>query len=114
MWGIDLETLCFIGLAAFRLTRLIVFDKITEFIRSPFFEVVEEEDGAYLVPASTGLRKWIGELLDCYWCTGIWVSAGLLFLYKFLPLGGEQIILIFAVAALASIVETVITKLIGN
>ncbi len=22
-----------------------------------------------------GLRKWIGELLSCYWCTGVWVSA---------------------------------------
>ncbi|GAA3329486.1 hypothetical protein GCM10020331_077740 [Ectobacillus funiculus] len=68
------------ALASFRLTRLIVYDKITKFIRNPFIEEVDvqDEDGSvvtYVRIKGRGLRKWIGELLSCYWCTGIWTTA---------------------------------------
>lgn len=32
-----------ISLASFRLTRLLIYDKITSFIRRPFHEIIEEE-----------------------------------------------------------------------
>ncbi|UTW69088.1 DUF1360 domain-containing protein [Anaerobacillus sp. HL2] len=37
-------------LASFRLTRLLVFDQITAFIRKPFHETIEEtlEDGSVI------------------------------------------------------------------
>ncbi|MEH7255563.1 DUF1360 domain-containing protein, partial [Neobacillus niacini] len=41
---IDLFTFILLALASFRLTRLIVFDKITEFIRQPFFDEIKEEN----------------------------------------------------------------------
>ena len=34
---IDFFAFILLGLSAFRLTRLLVFDKITAFIRDPFF-----------------------------------------------------------------------------
>jgi len=110
----SLEEIFIIGLASFRLTRLIVFDKITEFIRSPFFDEVIEDDEVYLVVKPKGIRKWIGELLSCYWCTGIWVSAFLVaghtfFLDIFTPLT-----LILAIAGIASVIETIVSKWLGE
>ncbi len=106
-----------LGLAAFRITRLIVFDKITEFLRAPFFREVEEtgpegKKTVYLVPYEKGIRKWAGELLDCYWCTGIWISIGLVMFYHFFPEPTFWFVLVFAVAAIAAIIETVISYIL--
>lgn len=107
-----------IALASFRLTRLLVYDKITEFIRKPFHHVIEEElpDGTivqYLQIKGTGIRKWVGELLSCYWCTGIWCAAFFYFLYEYYFILSEPLLFIFAIAAVASIIESCITKLIN-
>lgn len=113
-WGFDLEAIIIIGLASFRLTRLIVFDKITEFIRAPFFDEMVDGDEVYLVVKPTGIRRWVGELLNCYWCTGVWVSSALLIGYFYFPSLLIPIILIFAIAAIASITETLISKWLGE
>lgn len=113
-WGFGLETIIIIGLASFRLTRLIVFDKITEFIRAPFFDEVVDDDEVYLVVKPTGIRRWVGEMLSCYWCTGVWVSAALLIGYFYLPMILIPVILIFAISALGSIIETIISAWIGE
>ena len=115
----SLAAVLLMGLAAFRLTRLIVFDKITEFIRAPFFNEIEQENEQgekeiYLVPKSDGLRGWIGELLSCYWCTGIWVSLFIGGLHYFGTQTGEFLIVILAVAAIASFIETVTLRLLGQ
>ncbi len=108
-----------IGLAAFRVTRLIVFDKIMEPFRRPFFTEIEEKDEEgkveiYLIPKEKGIHSWIGELLSCYWCTGFWVSLCLTLLYMTHSLVGEMIIFIFAVAAVGSLIEVVVSKILGN
>jgi hypothetical protein len=111
--NIDFFDFIILALACFRLTRLIVFDKITEFLRQPFFDEVEEEteDGTlevYYLPKSTPIKKFIGELLSCYWCTGVWISMGVIAGYLFLPSIFVPIILVFSVAGLAAIVESVV------
>ena len=112
--GFGFETILILGLASFRLTRLIMFDKIMEFLRSPFFDEVREEDEVYLIPKPRGVRKWIGELLNCYWCTGIWISSALLCGYNFFPVISIPVILILAIAAIGAILETVISKWLGQ
>ncbi|KEZ53512.1 DUF1360 domain-containing protein [Metabacillus indicus] len=104
-------------LASFRLTRLLVYDKITAFIRRPFHREAEETlpDGstiAYIEIKGGGLQKWIGELLSCYWCTGIWTSAFLYGIYVYMPDLASPLILILAIAGCAAIVESIIEKLI--
>ncbi|WP_075981414.1 DUF1360 domain-containing protein [Bacillus massilinigeriensis] len=111
--GITLLDFLLISLASFRLTRLIVFDKITEFIRAPFFDEVIEtnENGleeSYLVPKKTLIRGFIGELLGCYWCTGIWSSLFLCIVYFVWPSISIPLILILAVAGLAALVESIL------
>ena len=63
----ELGILIVLGLAVFRLTRLIVFDKIMEPFRRPFFTEIEEKDESgkaeiYLIPKEKGIHSWIGEL----------------------------------------------------
>lgn len=110
-----LELLLF-SLASFRLTRLLVFDKITAFIRKPFFEEMEvEENGKmeiYIVPKKTGLKGWIGELLNCYWCTGIWMAIFIVLSNMVWPQWASPVIIILAVAGLGSIIETAIQRAI--
>ncbi|MGM0902447.1 MAG: DUF1360 domain-containing protein [Bacillota bacterium] len=112
--GLSLAAILIISLASFRLTRLIVFDKITEFIRSPFFDEVMEEGEVFLVVKQKGIRKWIGEMLSCYWCTGIWVSAILVAGHTFFSAFFTPFTLILAIAAIASMIETMISKWLGE
>jgi len=106
-------TLLILTFASFRLTRLLVFDKITEFVRRPFFdewtEVNEnEEEEIYLVPKKGGIKNFLGELLSCYWCSGIWSAALLVCLYYLFPGVMTPIALILAIAGAAAIIETIV------
>jgi|SRR3954471_20002052 hypothetical protein len=102
-----------LGLSAFRLTRLMVFDKITAFIRNPFLNEIEEidEDGqieTYLEPKEGVIKGFVGELLSCYWCTGVWASITLCTFYMIYPTFAIPILVILAVAGVAAIIETII------
>lgn len=113
--NISFIELIIISLASFRLTRLIVFDKITEFLRSPFFEEEIEinesgEEEVYYVPKKGFVVGFIGELLSCHWCTGVWSSIAVCILYYFFPNYATPILLILAVAGIASIIEVLVQK----
>ena len=110
---IDLFTFILLGLSAFRLTRLLVFDKITAFIRNPFLDEIEEIDengqtDTFLVPKEGMIKGFFGELLSCYWCTGVWSAIGLCAFYLLYPTVAFPLLLILAVAGLAAIIETLI------
>src|SRR4051794_4817724 len=109
--NMDILNFIILALASFRVTRLIVFDKITEIIRNPFFDEIEEENEegdmeVFYVPKGTPVKKFIGELLSCYWCTGVWVSAFVVSGYLLLPVIFVPLILVLAVAGLAAILES--------
>ena len=104
-----------LGLASFRLTRLMVFDKITGFIRNAFMKEIEETDekgekAIYLVPKGGPVRGFIGELLSCYWCTGVWSSIILYLLYVTVAVIAVPIIVILAISGIAAIIETLVQK----
>lgn len=102
-------TFALLVLASFRLTRLIVFDKITWFIRKPFHEIIEEEENgvmaSYIKIKGSGLRKWIGELLSCYWCTGVWAAVLLIIGWALFPNAFFYAVLILAISGGAGIIE---------
>ncbi|MDW7616303.1 DUF1360 domain-containing protein [Peribacillus simplex] len=105
-----------LGLASFRLTRLIVFDKIMEPIRRPFFKEIEEKDEEgdveiFLMPKEKGLLGWGGQLLSCFWCVGVWVSLLLVLLYIQHWFIGYVLILTLAVAAVGAIIEVIISRI---
>jgi hypothetical protein len=105
------------GIASFRLTRLVVYDNVTEFIRKPFHKEINEieADGTtstYIEIKGTGLQRWIGELLSCYWCSGVWCASILYFYWIIWPSGSEPLIIILAIAGVAGIIETIVSKLL--
>ena len=104
-----IEMVIVFGLASFRLTRLLVFDKITEGLRRPFFNEKEIDGDIYLLPYEKGVRGWIGKLLSCYWCTGIWASGGLLGGYFLWPEVFLALVCLLAIAAVGSIIETLLS-----
>lgn len=102
-------------LASFRLTRLIVYDSITEFLRSPFHQTVEDQlpDGTtetYVIIKGRGIRYWIGELLSCHWCTGIWSTVFIYVSFILWPVIVSPIVTILAIAGSASILQNMIDK----
>lgn len=61
-----------LGLATFRLSRLLGKDSVVGALRSPFTEFQEPAASGEVNerPHGTGLRKAIGELLTCPFCIG--------------------------------------------
>jgi hypothetical protein len=92
-------------LASYRLTHLIVFDKITEFIRKPFVRKVEVETdtGTESKEVPTSM---VGYLLKCYWCAGVWSAIVLAGAYLLFPKVTFVIIFIFSIAGGQTIIET--------
>jgi hypothetical protein len=67
-----------LAFASFRITRLIVYDKIARWFRELFASRREfVQDGLTYVevtPFKDGFRHTIYDLLHCPWCIGIWSS----------------------------------------
>jgi hypothetical protein len=76
-------------LASFRLTHLLVFDSIAAPLRAPL-----------------EARPFWGDLISCYWCTGFWVSIGLVAGYTIWPAFFYPLVLVLAVAGGAALLET--------
>lgn len=94
--------LVILGLASFRLTRLIVVDLIMEWLRKPFMDIrieinEEGEEEEWVEP-----NGFIGEGLSCQWCVGVWASILVFLLYSYIPFG-EFPVIILALAGLQSI-----------
>ncbi|GEL76233.1 DUF1360 domain-containing protein [Tenuibacillus multivorans] len=104
--GLNWLTYLMIILASYRFTHLIVFDKITEFIRKPFLKKkkVQDEEGheeTKEVPTSK-----FGYLLNCYWCAGVWSAIFIALGYLYIPDLALPIIFILSIAGAQSILET--------
>jgi hypothetical protein len=72
--------LALLSVATFKLSRVITRDPITSPLRAPFTTF----EGAADIPSEvkesvrgSGLRKAVGELITCPFCTGQWVATGL-------------------------------------
>ncbi len=91
-------------LACFRLTRLFVYDKITQFVRD-FFLQSEVVDGVVVKRKYVkGPLRTLSDLLDCPWCTGVWVALPALFFYFYTPFAWFPLFLL-AVTALATFIQ---------
>ncbi|WP_164670118.1 DUF1360 domain-containing protein [Virgibacillus doumboii] len=89
-------------LASYRLTHLIVFDKITEFIRKPFLTTKKTSSKeTKQVPKSK-----FGYLLTCYWCAGVWSAIFLGLTYLWIPDIAQYVIFILAIAGGQAILES--------
>jgi hypothetical protein len=87
-----------LSLATFRLVRLFVYDSVTNFIRDHFEKY------------HTGPGKTLSNLLDCPWCTGVWMALPVVFFYFATPITWYPL-LILAVAGVATFIQITILKI---
>ena len=114
--SIPLFDLILIILAAFRLTRLFVYDHIAQFFRDLFLDKEEylNDRGAVMVrrfPPIKGPRRAINDLLGCPWCFGMW-SGLLVPLFYFLTPYAWFVILALAISGVATAIM-LLSNLIG-
>ena len=97
---IPLFDLILIILATFRLTRLFVYDVVTEFFRHWFRGYPKDS-----------FMGTISALVNCPWCLGLWFSALVVYVYFLTPLAWF-FILFLAIASVASLLQ-ILANLIG-
>ena len=93
--------LVLMALATFRLVRLFTYDHITAFLREG---LASARPGTFL--------GTVNDLLRCPWCTGVWFSFIIYFGYAFARAEVMPLILILAIAALASFFQ-IFANLVG-
>jgi hypothetical protein len=66
-----------LGVATHKLARLITKDWVTSPLRAPFTQYQEDAGAGELHEKArgAGMRRALGDLLTCPWCTGAWVAA---------------------------------------
>lgn len=80
--------LTMLGFTAYRMGRMVAYDKVFETYRSFFAETVPDPSGAgeSVEPVKkSGLHQALGELLSCPICSGTWVSAALVYALTLAP-----------------------------
>lgn len=92
-------------LASYRFTHLIVFDKITEFIRKPFLKKKTIIEDGHTKTKNVPDSK-LGYLLNCYWCAGVWSAIIFGLGYILYPNIFVPTTFIFAIAGAQTIIET--------
>jgi hypothetical protein len=78
--SLSLTDLLLVGTATHKLSRTITRDRVTAPVRAPFTTAAEGTvpDGTTREKArGRGLRRAIGDLLTCPYCTGPWVAGAL-------------------------------------
>lgn len=102
---ITLFDVALITLAAFRMTRLFVYDAITKFIREQFLDAEVSKAGKVtLVKPKMGPRRTLHDLFACPWCFGLWCGTTIAFFYMLSPMVFFPT-LAFAVSGVASLIQ---------
>lgn len=115
-WAISLADFALISLAIFRITRLVVYDRITQFLRDMFLKSQEllGDDGILYIertPYRGGPLRTISDLLSCPWCTGMWASLVVVFCYYTIPFAW-YVLLVLAIAGVGNALQ-LIANMIG-
>ena len=99
--------LAMLGLATFRLGRLVAYDKVFETERLAFTQTVPHESGAgdTVVAAGTGARQAIGELIACPICAGTWISAVLIYALGVVPGPARIFLRVMAAMGLVEVIN---------
>lgn len=81
-----------IVLASYRLTRILVFEKIFKYFR----DVLKRREDLYLLGT-------LNSIITCPWCAGVWVTLAIIVFYYLVPFG-SLLVYVLALAGIASLV----------
>ncbi len=95
--GVDITELTFkealvIVLASYRMTRILVFEKIFKYFR----DVLKKRENLYVIGT-------LSSIITCPWCAGVWVTLAIIVFYFLVPYG-VLMVYVLALAGVASIV----------
>jgi hypothetical protein len=85
-----------IGLASYKVGRLIAKDEVTKFVRAP---VTRDEDASE--PEPQGWPRALGELITCPYCVGLWIAAGFSYALVLFPRETRFVTALFGAQAVA-------------
>ena len=90
-----------LGIATHKLTRIVTKDWVTAPLRAAFTAYGGSAGGGEVEEKSrgTGLRRAIGDLLTCNYCTGPWIAGALLAAWAEAPRAVRSVGSLFAVVA---------------
>lgn len=108
-----------LALAVYRVTHLFLYDSIMQPLRNIFMEwEVKKVDTnppiIYITIKEGRIRSFIGRILSCYWCSGVWFSAIAGVSYYFAPIVTWWVCLVLALSSVQSIIETIWFKMLGT
>jgi len=95
--GVAIEEMSFkeaivIILASYRMTRILVFEKIFKYFR----DVLKGREDLYLIGT-------LSSIITCPWCAGVWVTLVIIVFYYLVPFG-TVLVYVLALAGVASMV----------
>lgn len=95
--GLDIQNLSLkeavlVILATYRMTRILVFEKIFKYFRN----VLKRREDLYLIGT-------FHSIITCPWCAGVWVTLIIIIFYWLVPYG-DLLVYVLALAGLASMV----------
>jgi hypothetical protein len=96
-----------LGVATFKLSRLLAKDLVTSPLRAPFttFEGLAGEGEVKEKPRGSGMQRALGELLTCPFCVATWVAAFFAYALVLSPALTRLIATIFTTHALADFLQ---------
>ena len=98
--NIGLKDLIIITLASYRMTRILVFEKILKFFR----DFVKSKQNYYVL-------NTIRFIITCPWCAGVWITLVIVVLYFLVPYG-VFLVYILALSGIASFL-VLLANLVG-
>ncbi|MBC7172433.1 MAG: DUF1360 domain-containing protein [Polyangiaceae bacterium] len=102
-WG----DIALIGTATHKLTLILTRDRVTMPLRAPFTLQRDEGPGGHREeqPERRGLRRALGELLTCQYCTAPWVATGLVAGHVVAPEATRVVTSVFSAVALSDVLN---------
>jgi hypothetical protein len=95
-----------IGVASYKLGRLVAKDEISAFLRAPV-----TEDPEATKAKRGGLSGALGKLLTCPYCVGVWTAAGLSCAHVLAPREARFLTSIFGANAIADFLNAGFVRL---
>ena len=85
-----------IGLASYKVGRLVARDRVARFVRAP---VTRDEEASE--PEPQGWPRALGELVTCPHCVGLWIAAGFSYGLVLFPRETRFVTALFGAQAIA-------------
>jgi hypothetical protein len=98
-----------IGLASYKVGRLVAKDEVTKFVRAP---VTRNEEASE--PEPQGWPRALGELVTCPYCVGLWTAAGFSYGLVLFPRETRFVTALFGAQAIADFLNAGYVKTRDN